>query len=115
MEFKPYETLEDMFSAMEMHRHRADQSVQPFQAAASPGDHYLQRSGYGFDIYGRILEEEEPRPQRLQHYRFVEAYSVACPEGEIGDMHVSSIEQILSETEFSEARERGWEDYRAME
>jgi hypothetical protein len=40
----------------------------------------------------------------------VEAYSVACLEGELGDIHVSSIDRIITADEFLNARERGWED-----
>jgi hypothetical protein len=97
-----------MFSAMEMYRQRADQCMQPFQEAASVGGHYLQRSAYGFDIYGKILEDPEPRPNHLRNYRFVEAYSVACPEGELGDMHVSQIDRLITSAEFLAAKEQHW-------
>jgi hypothetical protein len=110
MEFKTYDSLEDMFSAMEMYRQRADQSVQPFQAKAKPGDHYLQESAFGFSIYGKILDDPEPRPPRLENYRFVEAYSVACPKGELGDLHVASIDRIITYDEFLYAKACGWQE-----
>lgn len=95
---------------MERQRTIADAQVQPFQAAAAPGDFYRQDTDYGFSIYGEILKEPEPRPEQLKHYRFVQAYSVACPRGEMGDVHVSQINEVISPAVFQVAKEMGWSE-----
>jgi hypothetical protein len=100
MEFESYDSLDAMYKAMEEQRMLADSFVKPFQKAASPGDYYTQATDYGFTIYGEILQDPEPRPPKLVNYRFVEAYSVACPDGERGDIHVSSIDRIITADEF---------------
>ncbi len=108
MEFEAFDSLEDMMARLNEQIERADAHVQPWQAKIKPGDYFRRSSGYGFDIYGEVLPEEEPREPRLRHYRFCQCYSVACPEGEMGDVHVSTIETLLTKSEFSTAQEQGW-------
>ncbi len=110
MEYTSFDSLDDLFSEMERQRTIADAQVQPFQAAAAPGDFYRQDTDYGFSIYGEILKEPEPRPEQLKHYRFVQAYSVACPRGEMGDVHVSQINEVISPAVFQVAKEMGWSE-----
>ncbi len=110
MDFDEIDSVEGILNAIERRRKLADASVTPYQAASKPGDYYSYMTPYGFSIYGEILTEPEPRPPALQHYRFVRAYSVACPEGELGDMHVSTIDRILTSAEFLLAKSRMWSD-----
>jgi len=58
-----------------------------------PGDCFMSDSGEGFLVFGEVLEGYPEG--RLQHYRFCRCYSVACPEGELGDVHVSTIRCIV--------------------
>ena len=108
MEYTQFDSLDEMYNEMEKQRLGADAQVQPFQSAVKPGDFYRQHTDYGFQIYGEILPDEELRPERLKHYRFVQAYSVACPEGEMGDVHVSQIDEVISPAVFAVAKEQGW-------
>lgn len=110
MEYTSFDSLDDMFSEMDRQRRIADAQVQPYQSAAKPGDFYRQETDYGFSIYGEIIKDPEPRPERLQHYRYVEAYSVACPDGERGDVHISQIDEIISPALFQAAKEMGWRE-----
>ncbi len=100
--------MEEMLQRMEEARTAADARVQPWQAAIKPGDHFTRDSGYGFPIYGHVETEEEPREPHLQHYRFCHCYSIACVEGEYGDVHVCTIDKLLDSGSFEEARQRGW-------
>ena len=59
-------------------------------------------------IYSEILDNPEPGESGSDHYRFTCSYSVACPSGELGDIHVSTIERKLSEGEFQEMKKSGW-------
>ena len=108
MEFEAFDSLEEMMARLNEQMQRADAHVRPWQARIKTGDCFRRSSGYGFDIYGEVLPEEEPREPRLRHYRFCNCYSVACPEGEMGDVHVSIIEVLLTKSEFSTAQEQGW-------
>ncbi len=108
MQVIPFDSFDEMFEHLRKEREAADARVQPWQAAIKPGDHFQRASGYGFNIYGVVLKEEAPRESDLRHYRFCECYSIACVEGELGDVHVSTIEKILSPHEFQTAKQRGW-------
>ncbi len=108
MEFEAFDSFEEMMARLNEQTLRADAQVRPWQARIKTGDYFRRSSGYGFDIYGEVLPEEQPREPHLRHYRFCNCYSVACPEGEMGDVHVSIIEVLLTKSEFSTAQEQGW-------
>ncbi len=86
----------------------SDAHVQPWQEAIRAHDYFRHDSGCGFPIYCRVMEEEEERPSYLRHFRFCCCYSVACPDGELGDVHVALGEAALSREQFDEAKARGW-------
>lgn len=84
----------------------ADSLVQPWQAKIKARDYFMRRV-HGIPIYGQVLKENK-RPKELKNYRFTKCFSVICPIGEKGEIHVSTIEKILTKEEFKEARMRGW-------
>lgn len=99
-------TMEEAMERLEQARKAADARVKPWQADARPGDCFITDAEEGLLIFGEVLEVcEDPR---LQHYRFCRCYSVACPEGELGDVHVSTICRFISREQFEQAREKGW-------
>jgi hypothetical protein len=95
--------LNDLSQAMQV----ADEQVKPWQVEIKKGDYYMQETKYGFNIYGEVLRNA-PRAKRLRHYRFVKAYSLACSDGEHGDLHVSVITQIITKEQFEEAKKNNW-------
>jgi len=44
----------------------------------------------------------------LRHYRFCRCHSVVCPEGEVGDVHVSTVLCRVSRAFFEAMRQAGW-------
>ncbi|MDX2199629.1 MAG: hypothetical protein SF069_11745 [Phycisphaerae bacterium] len=108
MSITPFDSFDDMMEQMRRDQDAADRRVQPWQSAIKPGDYFRRESGYGFPIYGEVLAEEEEREKALRHYRFCRCYSVACAGGELGDVHVSTIERLLRKPEFDAAHGRGW-------
>ena len=110
MEVEFFDSFEDMQKRLQEQMRIADSHAGPWQIQIKPGDYFQRDSGYGFPIYGEVLQEDEPREAHVQHYRLCRCYSVVCVEGEVGDVHVSTIEQILTEAEFEEAKEHGWRD-----
>lgn len=79
----------------------------PWQQELQPRD-YVFRSGPEFYIFSEILPDPEPRAKGLEHYRFTRSYSVACVSGELGDIHVSTVEGLLTTEEFETAKSKGW-------
>ena len=103
-----FDNLDDLFEEMEEQGRAADERVKDWQKQIKAGDYFVRRSGLGFNIYGEILQEDEPRSRGLEHYRLCRGYSVACRDGEMGDIHVSQIDALLTEEEFKEAKRREW-------
>ena len=131
-----YDSLEELFEAEGRDREAADATVTPEQASYKPGDIVVSDSGYGFPIFHEILDiekivgdnfkrygedyEEEGiylldlyREPHMRYFSFARNYSEACPEGELGDFHVSIGLGRISREDFEKYRERGfrvWED-----
>jgi len=99
----------DAFMREEQEAQRAANArVMPWQSAIVPGQYFYRDSELGFRIYGEVLQEEEPLRKGLENYRFIHGYSVACVEGEMGDIYVCQITKIIPKEEFEEARARSW-------
>lgn len=96
MSVQSFDSFDEMMEQMRRDQEAADARVQPWQAEVKTGDYFQRPSGYDFSIYGEVLPEEEPRDPNLRHYRFCKCYSIACVQGEMGDVHISTIERLLS-------------------
>lgn len=59
-----------------------------------------------FTIYGEILQAYDE--DRLRHFRLAECFSVHCPEGEVGDIHVADVTSTLARDQFELARSLDW-------
>lgn len=108
-----FESLEAFFEQQRRDLEEANARVKPWQEAIKEGDYFRKPGPYGLTIYAHVQPypndpEDFPRTHELRHFRFCEAYSRACPEGELGDIHVSEVERIISEAEFERARVGGW-------
>lgn len=103
-----FDDVDGLFKEMRKDMDAADINAKPWQLKIKAGGYFVRWSELGFNIYGEILVEGEPRQKELQLYRLCRGYSVACPQGEMGDIHVSTIERLLTKAEFEEARKKGW-------
>ena len=127
MEFKQYDSFEQMLEDLNANREAADARVGPEANQYKPGGYYLRYlASYSVFIYGEIYDpieedrklgasEEELEYLRgvyaqphMQNYRATRSYSVMCEEGEHGDVHVSTMLMPLTKEEFERARELGW-------
>lgn len=101
-----YDSLEEMYEAEEKARKAADSRTQDWQKKLESGDYFCKDSGYGFPIFGQVLKRHEEK--FLENYRLCDCYSVAVPNGERGDVHVSTIDKKLSKDEFNSYKEKNW-------
>jgi len=106
MEIEWFSTHEEAAERLDEAMKAADARVRPWQAAVKPGNCFVMEAEDGLLVFGEVLAGAEP--ERLRHYRFCRCYSVACPEGELGDVHVSAIGRLISREVFEEARTNGW-------
>lgn len=125
MSVKEFSSLDELVEYIESCNQRASNRVEPWQSTVKPGDCFV-RFTEGFAIYGKVLDpvqsevdagadEEEVEYQRelrdaphMKHYRFARCFSELCPEGELGDVHVSTIATIITESMFENAKTLGW-------
>ena len=108
MAIEYFDSFEDLIEVMRRDQKEADSRVQPWQAEIKPGDNVIRDSRLNVPIYSEILPDPKDRPAPLKHYRFTRSYSVVCPDGEYGDIQVSTIKRKLTQEEFEEAKQRGW-------
>jgi len=107
MEVEFFDSLEEAQARLHQAMEAADARVRPWQAAVKIGDCFIADGGEeGLPVFGEVLEAyAEPH---LRHYRLCRCYSVACPEGEVGDVHVSTILCRVSRAFFEAMRQAGW-------
>lgn len=69
-------------------------------------------------IFGKVEQSEYPEDDagiaesRNRGYIFGRCYSVACPEGELGDTHITNVTTKISEAVFNRAKANGWRHVR---
>ncbi len=102
MEF--FDSVEEMFEAETKAREAADARVKDWQAKIKVGDCFRQETDYAFDIYGEVLEEHNS--EQLKHYRLCYCFSIACPEGEKGDVHMSQITEVISREKYEATKRK---------
>lgn len=114
MKIVTIDNIDDFFAAEARAREEADKHVQPFQADLRPGDFFIRYlSDEDLVIWGEILE---PHPEdahlyeqpHMANYRSTRCFSLACPEGEIGDIHVVTVTTAIGRAQFEAARAAGW-------
>lgn len=112
-------SFEEMMELLSTGEKSADLAVKPWQRKLKPGD-FAVRWYEGMTIYSEILDpvalatDDEGREYikrlyalpHMKNYRFTRSYSVLCPEGELGDVHVSSLHQQCSEEQWARAVEK---------
>jgi len=96
-----YDSTEEMLDSLNQAMQAADERVKQWQAKIKKGHCFWQETEYGFNIYGEVLKNAY-REKHLRNYRFCRCYSEACPEGELGDVHVCVIGGLLTREEFEE-------------
>jgi hypothetical protein len=104
MHIEFFDSYEEMMAAEKEAREAADAGTLDWQKELKPGDCFISPTPYGFCIYGVILKSY--KQEHLRNYRYCNCYSVACPSGERGDVHLSTIGVVLSREKFEEVKRR---------
>jgi hypothetical protein len=115
MSIRPFNTIEDLFAFEREAQSQANSRIQPFQSALKEGDCFCYLSAErqpNVIIWGEVLpldpEDIADGYEQDPNYRFTRCHSIACPEGELGDIHVSVVHAVVSRTIFEKARAAGW-------
>jgi hypothetical protein len=105
--------IDEFFEAEKQNRETADSHVEHWQEGLKAGDHFI-RVHHDLIIYGKVegikyKEDREVYAQpHMKHYRPTRCYSAICPDGEYGDIHVSTVSTKISPTQFNLAAQMGW-------
>jgi hypothetical protein len=115
-------SAEEMMDYIEQGNAEAKQNMVSWQEAVKEGDYIVRgMPELGLIVYAQVVERElSPDPDERAYeeetikrshangYRFCRAYSAACPEGELGDIHVSVMDATISQAAFEAAQQAGW-------
>ena len=103
-----FHSLEEAQARLRQAMEAADARVKPWHSAVKVGDCFVADSGEeDLLVFGEVLEGYQEA--HLRQYRFCRCFSVACPEGEVGDVHVSTILAVVSRAFFEAMRQEGWQ------
>ncbi len=83
----------------------ADAEVRPWQAKLVPGDCFFKVVN-DLPIFGEVLEVYDET--HVRHFRLARCFSTACPDGELGDIHVADVREEITRREFDRAQRVGW-------
>lgn len=113
MVFQAFDSWNEIMLAIDKARVAADGRVKDWQSEIKAGDFFIQATDYEFFIFGEILQTDEEfyKTEAGINYRFCKAYSVACPEGECGDVHVSVISAVITKELFESVRNKWIVDF----
>jgi hypothetical protein len=114
---KTFDNVEDMFAELRHCEDAANKTVAEWQKKITTGDFFVRVVSYGptpLAIFGEIIESEYEEDRdaykqpHLVNHRLAKCYSVACNEGEVGDVHVVSIMSKITKKQFEQARDAEW-------
>lgn len=113
MKFQSFDSFEDMLKSLNKARESADSRTTRAQMDIHPGS-FVEIDHGDLMVYAMVLspddgctDEEEAEYSRdlyaqphMRGYRFSKAYSEMCPQGELGDIHVSTVTRVITKEEF---------------
>lgn len=125
MKIKDFNDMSEILAEEQAAQDEADERVRPWQADLKVGDKFVKYA-HGLVIFGEVLDpvEEERKAgadedeveytrelysePHMQNYRMCRCFSVTCPNGEMGDVHISTIGAVITNDQFEDARKAGW-------
>jgi len=102
------DSIEALLKVQELAEKAADQRVQGWQAQVKEGDCFIQRTPDGLEIFGEVLGPGLGG----KNWRKCRCYSLGCPEGEVGSVHVSQMNDLIDRERFKSVRDKLTEAYK---
>jgi len=97
------ESIMDMVIAERRSREKADSKVRDWQREIGKGDCF-KRIADGLEIYGEVLEDYGSG--EFRNFRECRCYSLSCPEGETGSVHVATIDRLVDRKTFDKVKSK---------
>ncbi|MHA2026641.1 MAG: hypothetical protein ACW98U_12145, partial [Candidatus Thorarchaeota archaeon] len=105
--FEAFDSWEEALEAIDSGRRAADQVTEKWQWEDIVPGCYVVRVAHGIPIFSEI--EHDYKEVNMQGYVFGAHYSVACPLGELGDIHRSTVLAVIDKEQFDNAKARNWD------
>jgi hypothetical protein len=115
---KMYENIEEMFADLERRLEEGRRSAKTHHIKVGDlrhGDYFAYRHPVGVLVFGRVIEkteysedDESIQEARENGFVFARCFSAMCPEGELGDTHVTRITHKVSKKLFDRAQVNGF-------
>lgn len=129
--FIEFGSLDEMFAAQAEAEKVANDNVLPKQREITWGTYWMRPTDDGIIIWGYVMTLDEVIQEEIEYsypdepevdptairshfteryergYRYGRAHSLWCPEGELGDSHISVLWPITKE-DFELAKTSGW-------
>jgi hypothetical protein len=100
-------SIEALLKAQELAEKAADQRMQEWQEQIKKGDCFRRITPDGLEIFGEVLG-----PGLSKNWRRCKCYSMSCPEGETGSVHVSQMDTLIDRKTFEPVKNKLGKAYR---
>ncbi len=105
--FIPVDNWDEALEIIDRSRRAADQVTEKWQWEDIVPGCYIVRVAHGLVIFSEI--EHDYAEPNMQGFVFGAHYSVACPLGELGDVHRSTVLAVIDKEQFENAKARNWD------
>lgn len=89
----------------------ADHRIQEWQEGIKGGDCFRRVTPDGLEIFGEVLRRY--RMSDMSNWCECRCYSLVCPLGEVGDVHVSQMDELVARKHFESVRDKLKKAYRS--
>jgi len=93
------ESIEGLVLSETMAVESADARVKNWQRQIKVGECFWIREADGLEIFGEVIGDYNGIPHR-RNFRECRCYSAICPEGEVGDIHVATMDARMRRNDF---------------
>ena len=105
--FESFDNWEEALEAIDRNRRAADQVTEKWQWEDIVPGCYVVRIAHGLIIFSEI--EQDYCEPNMQGFVFGAHYSIACPIGELGDVHRSDVLAVITKEQFETAKAANWD------
>ncbi|MGY5854067.1 MAG: hypothetical protein RTU92_10905 [Candidatus Thorarchaeota archaeon] len=105
-EFTPVEDWDEAMDIIDRQKREAAQATLEWQwKLINPGTYAIRIAG-DLLIFTEVLEDY--KEVDMQGFIYGKHYSIACPQGELGDTHRACFLAVITEKMFKAAKNCGW-------
>jgi len=115
---REFNSIEEMLEYLAQARQEGIEAAKGHHIQVSDlrhGDYFIRVHESGVLIFGEVLEHTSYpedsgaiKRSRCNGYVYGRCYSILCPEGELGDTHITNVQSKIPRDVFERAKANGW-------